>query len=127
VFFNCMRMTLNYTVLQTRADYCPLRYKLDQLFKFFDRWHLTISFNKCNIMYVGNTNCKLSMLLNSNTLLLTLVNEVKDLGVFVDSHLTFHSHIDKIVTRAFIRSNLPFLVLIGRGKSTPQATIFDAI
>jgi len=44
-------------------------------------------------MYVGNTNCKLIMSLNSNT----LVNEVKDLGVFVDSNLTFHSHIDKIV------------------------------
>jgi len=54
-------------------------------------------------MYVGNTNCKLSISLNSNTL--PVVNEVRDLGVFVDSNLVFHSHIDKIVARAFIRSN----------------------
>jgi len=40
---------------------------------------------------------------NSNTL--PVVSEVKDLGV-VDIHLTFHSHIDKIVARAFICSNL---------------------
>jgi len=49
-------------------------------------------------MYVGiyNTDCKLSrpMSLNSNTL--PVVNEVKDLGVFVISHLTFHSHIVKL-------------------------------
>jgi len=49
-------------------------------------------------MYVGITNCKVSMSLNSNTL--AVVNEVKDLGVFVDSHLTFHHHIEKIVVRA---------------------------
>jgi len=55
-------------------------------------------------MYVGNTNCKFSMSLNSNTS--PLVNEVKDLGVFVDSNPTFHSQIDKIVARAFICSNL---------------------
>jgi len=44
------------------------------------------------------------MSLNSNTL--PVVNEVKNIGVFMDSNLTFHSHIDKIVARAFIRSNL---------------------
>jgi len=44
-------------------------------------------------MHVGNTNCKLSMSLNSNTL--PVINEVRDLGVFVDSNRTFRSHIDK--------------------------------
>jgi len=57
-----------------------------------------------DIMYVGNTNSKLSMSLNSN--ILPVVNKVRDLGVFVDSNITFHSHIDKIVASAFIRSNL---------------------
>jgi len=39
------------------------------------------------------------MLLNNNTQ--PVVNKVKDLGVVVNNHLTFHSHIDKIVARAF--------------------------
>jgi len=95
-----------YTVLQTKADYYSLQCKLNQLSEWSERWQLTNSYNKCNIMYVGNTNCKLSMSLNSNTL--PVVNEVKDLGVFVDSNLTFYSHIDKIIARAFIRSNLIF-------------------
>jgi len=91
-----------YTVLQTKADYYSLQCKLNQLFQWSERWQLTISYNKCNIMYVGNTNGKLSMPLNSNTS--PVVNEVKDLGVFVDSNLTFHSHIDKIVARSFLCS-----------------------
>jgi len=63
-------------------------------------------------MYIGNTNCKLSMTLNSNTL--PVVNEVRDLGVLVESNLMFHSHIDKIVARAFIRSNLILKCCVAR-------------
>ena len=55
-------------------------------------------------MYVGNTDFNLSMSLNNNAL--PVVNGVKDLGMFVDSHLTFPSHIDKHFARAFTRSNL---------------------
>jgi len=62
------------------------------------KWHLPISCNKCN--NVGNTDCNL----NSNTF--PVVNEVTNLGVVVDTHLTFHSHIDKNVASGFIRSNL---------------------
>jgi len=57
-----------YTVLQTKAYYYSLQCKLNQLFEWSERWQLTISYNHCNIMCVGNTNCKLSMSLNSNTL-----------------------------------------------------------
>jgi len=47
-----------YTVLQTKTDCYLLHCKLNQLFEWSERWQLTISYNKCNIMYVGNTNCK---------------------------------------------------------------------
>jgi len=43
---------------------------------------------------------------------------VRDLGVFVDCNLTFHSHIDKIVARAFIRSNLILKCFVSRDAST---------
>ena len=98
------------------VDYHTLQNKLNQLFEWSERWQLSISLNKCNIMYIGNTDCKLNMSLNSKTL--PLVNEVKDLGVIVDSHLTFHSHIDKIVARAFIRSNLILKCFVSRDVST---------
>jgi len=57
-----------------------------------------------NIMYVGNTNCKLGMLLNSNTVL--VVNQVKDIGVVVDTHLRVSLlHRYDCCARAFKRSN----------------------
>jgi len=60
------------------------------------------------------------MSLNSNTL--TVVNAVKDLGVVVDSHYTFHSHIDKIVIRAFICSNLNLKCFVSRDTATLMRT-----
>ena len=38
--------------------------------------------------------------------------------VFVDSHLTFHSHVNNIVARAFIRSNLILKCFALRGVTT---------
>jgi len=98
-----MIQVVNY-ILYCKRRQIITQCKLNQLFEWSERWQLTISNNKCNIMYVGNTNCELGMSLNSNSITLPVVNEVRDLGVFVDSCLTFHSHIDKIVARAVIRA-----------------------
>jgi len=65
------------------------------------KWQLCISYNKCTHMYVSITiTIKLNMSVHSTTL--PVVREVKDLGVVVGIHLTFHSHIDKIVASAFM-------------------------
>jgi len=41
-----------YTVSQTKADYYSLQCKQNQLLEWSERWQLTISYNKCNIMCV---------------------------------------------------------------------------
>jgi len=51
-------------------------------------------------MYVGNTSCNVSMILNDS--ILPIVDEVKDLGVIVDSHISFDAHISTTVPRAFM-------------------------
>jgi len=53
---------------------------------------------------VGNTSCNVSMTLNDN--ILPVVDEVKDLGVIIDFHLSFDAHVTKTVARAFTRANL---------------------
>jgi len=55
-------------------------------------------------MFIGNTNCKPSLLLNN--VCLAVVDEVNDLGVVIDSGLTFHTHIRQNVVRASVRANL---------------------
>jgi len=54
-----------------------------------------LSHTKCSVMYVGNTDCNVCMTLNDNVL--SVVDEVKDLGVIVDSHLSLDTHISKTV------------------------------
>jgi len=56
-----------------------------------------------HINYFSYSDCKLSISLNSN--ILSVVNKVKGLGLVDDIYLTFHSHNDNIVDRAFIRLN----------------------
>jgi len=52
---------------------------------------------------------------------------IRDLGVFVDSNLTFHSHIDKIVARAFLRSNLILKCFVSRDVSTLMRAFTDYV
>ena len=46
--------------------------------------------------------------------MLPVVDKVKDLGVIIDSHLTFGIHVDQIVARAFVRANLIHKCFISR-------------
>ena len=55
-------------------------------------------------MYVGNSSCDVSMTFNDN--ILPVTDEVKDLAVIVDSHVSFAINTTKTVARAFTRTNL---------------------
>jgi len=56
------------------------------------------------------------MTLNDN--ILPVVDEVKNLGVIVDSHLSFDVHISKTVARAFTRANLIHKCFTSRDAAT---------
>jgi len=56
------------------------------------------------------------MTLNDN--ILPVVDEVKYLGVIVDSHLSFDVHISKTVARAFTRANLIHKCFTSRDAAT---------
>jgi len=51
-------------------------------------------------MYIDNTNCKPSLLLNN--VCLAAVNEVNDLSVVIDYRLTFLTQISKNFVRASV-------------------------
>src|SRR5664279_1657217 len=91
---------------------CPIQ----TLSQRSQRWQLSISYKKCNAMFIGNLGCKASLLLDGNEL--AVVGETKDLGVIVDSHLTFGAHIDQMVAKAFVRSNLIHKCFVSRDVST---------
>jgi hypothetical protein len=53
-----------------------------------------------------------------NSFAIPVVDSVRDLGVIVDSKLTFVSHIDQVVARAFVRTNLILKCFISRDIKT---------
>jgi len=67
-------------------------------------------------MYIGNTNCKPSLLLNN--VCLEVVDEVNELGVVIDSRCTFHTHLRKNVVRASVRAKLIHKCFISHDVST---------
>jgi hypothetical protein len=72
---------------------------------------------KCNISCVGShVNNIPSMQLNNN--ILEVLDEAIDLGITVDSSLTFKSHKNKMVARAFIRSKLITKCFVSRNIPT---------
>ena len=101
-----------YIVLRANEDCGNLQDKLNAICDWSRNWQLGISYKKCNLMYIGNTNCKLSLLLNN--VCLAVVDEVQDLGVSVDSRLTFHTHIKQDVMRVSVRANLIYKCFISR-------------
>jgi hypothetical protein len=101
-----------YCVLDTDADTLHLQSKLDEICSWSSTWQLGISYGKCNAMFIGNPIRNVNLFLGNN--LLPVVGNVKDLGVIVDSQLSFASHIDQIVARAFIRANLIHKCFVSR-------------
>ena len=82
-----------------------MQVKLNDVYSWSAKRQLSISYKKCNILCVGShVNNIPSMQLNNN--ILEVLDEAKDLGITIDSNLTFKSHINKMVARAFIRSKL---------------------
>ena len=89
-----------------------LQDKLNAIYDWSQVWQLSISYKKCNSMYIGNHVCKPNLLLNGATV--PVVDEVRDLGVSIDSRLTFHTHIKQTVVRTCVRANLIHKCFISR-------------
>ena len=105
-----------YSTLETDSDISYLQEKLTSVYDWSDKWQLGILYSKCFLMYVGNTRCNENLFLNVN--MLPVVDRVKDLGIVMDSHLTFTHHMDQIVARAFTRANLIHKCFVSRDTAT---------
>jgi len=82
---------------------------------------MAIKYTKRNVMYAGNANCSLNMTLNGS--ILYVVDEIKDLGVIVDSELSVDTHIGKAVARAVTRANRIHKCFVSRDVATKDAVI----
>ena len=90
----------------TRTDRIELQQTLDRIHCWSTTWQLPISLAKCCVMNISKTSEEAETTFKLGDSILPYSNEVRDLGVIVDNHLTFNSYINHIVKKAYSRANL---------------------
>ena len=88
------------------ADTISLQADLDRIPDWSKTWRLFLNVNKCSILTLTlkKKPVKFDYTLGDN--ILTRVDVQKDLGIFIDSRLTFNSHVNTIIKKANRMSGL---------------------
>jgi len=107
-----------YSVIQTAEDCALMQRKLDEILLWSNQWQLTISYAKCNAMFIGKCNASLNANYSINSKPIPVVESIKDLGVTIDSDCKFNNHISHIVARAHTRANLIHKCFTSKDPST---------
>ena len=87
-----------YRNISSNDDPPTLQHDLQQLEKWSERWQLRFNSNKCKVMHLGRQNPRQNYTMGGITLATT--TSEKDLGVYVDTELTFEKHIKTVVNQA---------------------------
>lgn len=128
-----------YREIKSSDDNKLLQNDLNIMCKWSDTWLLKFHPNKCNSIAIGNNEVNHKYMLNNDTHTIEQVTEIKDIGVIIDSELTFKQHIYKkidtansilgIIRRSYkyidINTFLPLYKGLVRSHFDYAATIWD--
>ena len=104
-----------YSIIDGAYRIDNLQYATDAIHAWSLKWQLPISMNKCFVMDVGSAKKIDEYLPNTvNGQVLRFSDSAKDLGVLLDSSLSFFPHIADIVVKARQRVLLLFKVFTTR-------------
>jgi hypothetical protein len=100
-----------YHRISSQADSLKLQKDLDALQEWERRWLMRFNATKCQVLQVTNKRHPLPAAYTVHGEVLEVVSSAKYLGVHLDSHLDFNTHINAITrkangTRAFLQRNL---------------------
>ena len=87
-----------YRNISSNDDPPTLQHDLQQLQKLSEKWQLRFNLNKCMVMHLGRQNPHRNYTMGAETLATT--TSENDLGVYVDTELTFEKHIETVVNQA---------------------------
>ena len=80
-------------------DCILLQNDLDALFRWSQTWKMCFNAAKCKVLTITRNHNPIIFTYNMNNAPLEHVGIFKDLGVFIDSKLSFNSHVDSLVTK----------------------------
>ena len=89
-----------YRQIRSISDCDLLQSDLNSLFKWSSDWHLKLNAQKCLTFTITLKKSPVSRTYFINTSPLRRVAEVRDLGILLDSKLTFSAHVSSVVTKA---------------------------
>ena len=69
-------------------------------------WQMQIAVDKCSVLRLTNSRSISLPVYTLAGIQLSIVNEMRDLGVVIDAKLNFNSHISNIVHKAHVRARL---------------------
>lgn len=86
----------------SNVDHCgELQADINTLFEYCENNQLFLNPDKCHVITFTRKINPIIYNYKLNNYNLKRVHEIRDLGVIIDSKLTFNSHIDKIIQRAY--------------------------
>ena len=87
-----------YRRIQSENDIIQLQKDIDDLLNWSNTWLLNFNIPKCKVLRIGTSTLPQNYTLNGTPL--DNVQDMRDLGVVIDSKLNFHSHSTHTVSKA---------------------------
>ena len=90
--------------VKSNIDQEQLQNCLDSIAEWAANWQMDISVEKCFVMKIGSLSSKFNYKINGTTL--SYVNSITDLGIIVDTNLSYSTHCCAISKKASQRANM---------------------
>lgn len=99
-----------YYQIRNAEDCLKLQSDLDRLSDYYNINRIGVNVDKCMSLIFTRSRCPISYPYTLNKAIIRKENNVRDLGILLDRKLTFSSHIEHIVDRAY--KNLGFILRV---------------
>ena len=101
-------------VVSSDNDRIKLQEDIDSMENWADTWSLQFNPKKCKVLHLGKNNPNYDYTMTKDKLVLDNSDAERDLGVVIDSALSFSNHINEIVSKAnrilgLIKRNFKYL------------------
>ena len=88
-----------YCTIRSPEDCLTLQSDIDVLFEWSNHWLLSFNVVKCKVLHIGNAPYIGNYRLDG--IQLEIVEDIRDLGIQIDSKLKFHTHTDIVTKKAY--------------------------
>ncbi len=116
-----------YHKIENRADSLVLQQDLNNLIKWSKCWRLNFNPKKCKYMTIHNANPTLIFNYNMNGIQLEHVQTMNDLGLIINSSLTWDNHINSKISKANSLMGLVKRTLGYSCPTKPKLLLYNAL